>query len=103
MAYYNSWPSFLAFQSVDTAEEGGYTTLGNLADISHDLADILPKFAELGVMCRRTYHEGKDISWKTAFRTESKDEVAKIAKKMAWIILGRLKIHCKLSIKPRVA
>lgn len=79
MAYMPAWPRLLAFHSLVAAEEGGETTICNLDEISAELADILPAFAEKGVLYRRYYHTGIDIPWKTAFRTEDPAEVNRIA------------------------
>lgn len=80
LAYMKTWPQLLAFHSLKVADEGGETTIGNLDDISDDLGDLLERFKD-GVIYQRSFHEGVDIPWQTAFRTESRSEAENVAKK----------------------
>lgn len=80
MAYMTAWPRLLAFHSIDVAETGGQTTLGNLDAITKSLGDTVDRFTD-GVLYRRHYHVGVDIPWQQAFQTEDKAQVATIAKK----------------------
>lgn len=81
MAYMTGWPRFLAFHSIDVADQGGETSLANLDDVSRALGPILDTFAEKGVTYRRTYRAGIDIPWQKAFRTDDPKEVDQVAAK----------------------
>ncbi len=81
MSYMSAWPRLLAFHALEVAEDGGATTVCNLDEASVALGDLLTPFSEKGVLYRRCYHNGIDVPWKTAFRTEDRDEVADIAAK----------------------
>jgi len=81
MAYMSGWPRFLAFHSIDVAEQGGETSIANLDDVSAALGPILEEFATKGVTYRRTYRAGIDIPWQKAFQTEDPKAVEAIAAK----------------------
>lgn len=81
MAYMSGWPRFLAFHSIDVAEQGGETSIANLDQVSAALGPILEVFASKGVTYRRTYRAGIDIPWQKAFQTEEPSEVEAIAAK----------------------
>lgn len=81
MSYMPVWPRLVAFHALEVAEDGGATTVCNLDEASVALGDLLTPFAEKGVLYKRCYHNGIDVPWKTAFRTEDRDEVAEIAAK----------------------
>lgn len=79
MAYMKGWPRFLAFHSIDVAEQGGETSIANLDEVSAALGPVLDTFATKGVTYRRTYRAGIDIPWQKAFRTEVASEVEAVA------------------------
>ncbi|MBO9712329.1 TauD/TfdA family dioxygenase [Sphingomonas sp.] len=81
MAYMNSFPRFLAFHALEVADEGGQTTICNIEKVTEALGDRLRPFAEKGVTYRRTFQKGIDIAWQTAFQTEDKADVEKIAER----------------------
>ena len=85
MAYMPAWPRIVMFHALVVADEGGETTIGDLGAISEALADVLPRF-EPGVRYQRTYRTGIDIPWQTAFRTENKQQVERVARKAAMTI-----------------
>lgn len=80
MSYLPAWPRLIAFHALVVAEEGGATTLCDLATASRELGGLMAPFQERGVIYQRTHRPGVDVPWKTAFQTEDRAEVARIAK-----------------------
>jgi alpha-ketoglutarate-dependent taurine dioxygenase len=81
MAYMKTWPRYVAFHSLLVADEGGQTTICDIEKVSAALGDTLLPFAEKGVMYRRTFQQGVDIPWQTAFQTQDKADVEEVGRR----------------------
>ena len=86
-AYSHYWPRTLWFCCLTAAEQGGATPV---ADNRKILAALEPavrdRFSRLGVRYVRTYHEGFDIPWQTAFQTDDREVVEEYCRRtgMNW-------------------
>jgi alpha-ketoglutarate-dependent taurine dioxygenase len=69
-------PRHIFFQCTLPAQEDGETPLVDAADLLAQLpAEIRAAFAERGLLYRRSFVEGFDVTWQTFFRTEDRTEV----------------------------
>jgi alpha-ketoglutarate-dependent taurine dioxygenase len=82
MSYMKAWPRLIAFHALEVADEGGETTVCDVDAVSEQLAPVIGRFAEQGVIYQRTYRPGVDIPWQKAFQTDDRDRVAEIAGKV---------------------
>lgn len=89
MSYMTTWPRYVAFHSLDVADEGGETTICDIDAVSTDLGNALDPFERKGVIYRRTFQKGVDIPWQRAFQTTDRRDVEKIGKrfgmKVEWL------------------
>jgi len=75
-AYSKSWPQKIFFFSVIVASEGGETPIADSRNVYKRIdPEIRSKFEEHGVMYKRNYTKGIDLSWQEVFQTEDKEEV----------------------------
>lgn len=69
-------PRHIFFQCTLPALEDGETPLADAADVLAELpADIRTAFETRGLLYRRSFVEGFDVTWQTFFRTSDRDEV----------------------------
>lgn len=82
MSYMRSWPRFVAFHSLDVADEGGETSMCSVDAVSRDLGDALHQFRQKGVTYRRVFQKGVDIGWRQAFQTEDRRDVEAMGRRL---------------------
>lgn len=80
-AYSRSWPKKIFFFSAIVASEGGETPIADSRNVYQKIdSQIKDKFERLGVMYRRNYTKGIDLSWQEVFQTEEKVGVERYCK-----------------------
>jgi alpha-ketoglutarate-dependent taurine dioxygenase len=97
-SYQCDWPMRLVFCCITPAAQGGETPLAPTANITRLIGDDLMKaFSERGIMYVRNFGQGVDLSWQTAFQTESKAEVESFCRQASieweWDADGNLRTH----------
>ncbi|EGR1094648.1 TauD/TfdA family dioxygenase [Vibrio cholerae] len=81
MSYCHSWPRYLWFWVKKTADKGGQTTLADSRKIYQSLPEQLrEKFTKKGVEYVRTYYDFMGVPWRTAFKTDDKEQVTQLLK-----------------------
>lgn len=80
MSYMPAWPRLIAFHALVVADEGGATTVCDIQAVSRELGDLMAPFRDKGVIYQRTHRPGVDVPWKTAYQTQDRAEVERIAK-----------------------
>ena len=72
-----TWPGRLVFGCLQAADEGGATQVSDVRTVLRQLdPETLERFLAKGWMLVRNYRPGFGIDWRTAFGTESRDDVA---------------------------
>jgi alpha-ketoglutarate-dependent taurine dioxygenase len=78
MSYRHSWPRYLWFWCETPASVKGETPLADYRRVLARMPDDLVRpFADKGVMYRRRYNTGFDLTWQQVYGTEDRDEVEK--------------------------
>ena len=86
-AYSHYWPRTLWFCCLTVPGSGGATPLADNRRILRSLdPEVRARFGRLRIRYVRTYHEGFDISWQTAFQTEDRQVVEDYCRRagMTW-------------------
>jgi alpha-ketoglutarate-dependent taurine dioxygenase len=96
-AYQRDWPLRLFFYCMQPATEGGgQTTVAKTLAVTKRISPtILERFRKKGVMYIRNYRPDIDLSWRTVFQTDSKEQVEAYCDKHGiereWTPAGTLK------------
>lgn len=95
-AYQHTWPRRIAFCCLQPAASGGATPLADMREVERRLgAELVERFARLGVRYERVYHDGFDLPWPVVFQTDSRAEVERFcaanAIRCEWLDDGALR------------
>jgi hypothetical protein len=95
-AYQRNWPNKIAFCCLQPATTGGETPLADMHAVEAQLgADLIERFARLGVRYDRVYYDGFDLPWQEVFQSEDRADVERFcaAQQIAcqWLEDGGLK------------
>lgn len=75
-SYSARWPDHLFFLATRTPHTGGQTPVADSRAVLAELpADLVERFAALGIRYTRAYHEGIGLSWQEAFQTDDRSHV----------------------------
>lgn len=75
-SYSESWPMRIMFGCVETPASGGQTPVADMRQLLARMdSAVVDKFRRKNVMYRRNYLPGVGVDWRTAFGTQSEDEV----------------------------
>jgi alpha-ketoglutarate-dependent taurine dioxygenase len=75
-AYQLRWPLAVAFCCITPAEVGGETPIADMRRVTAAIpAELMSKFATLGVRYTRVYRETLDLPWSVVFQTKDPKEV----------------------------
>ena len=75
-SYSSSWPMKIWFLSIQVAEQGGETPIGDSRRIYNAISpEIRDCFVRKGLMYARNYGTGLDLPWQDVFQTSSRAEV----------------------------